>query len=167
MTNEDKEAQKQVQADLVARREDLDLILFEQSKNIYGQEFSVFLQLMQQQQNGHTNKNLELQAIYRAKKTATFINDVIHQLEQIKDSSEDTPSERSKAQKKTFAQQTCMIQNRIQQHMSMHMGQGGNDGRNNDLVAESENRLLASLVDLASVIGISTLTQAILKEKLE
>ena len=46
MTNEDKEAQKQVQADLVARREDLDLILFEQSKNIYGQEFSVFLQLM-------------------------------------------------------------------------------------------------------------------------
>lgn len=29
MTNEDKEAQKLVQADLVARREDLDLILFE------------------------------------------------------------------------------------------------------------------------------------------
>ena len=159
MTNEDKEAQKQVQADLVARREDLDLILFEQSKNIYGQEFSVFLQLMQQQQsNCPSNKKLELQAIYRAKKTATFINDVIHQLEQIKDSSEDTPSERGKAQKKTFAQQTCMLQQRIQQHMSMHLGHGGSDGRSSDLVAESENTLLASLVDLAGVIGINTLT---------
>ena len=51
--------------------------------------------------------------------------------------------------------------------MSMHLGQSGNDGSNSDLVAESENTLLASLVDLASVIGISTLTQAILKEKLE
>ena len=74
MTNEDKEAQKQAQADLVARREDLDLILFEQSKNMYGQEFSVFLQLVHQK----GNQNSELQAIYRAKKTATFINDVIH-----------------------------------------------------------------------------------------
>ena len=34
-----------MQADLVARREDLDLILFEQSKNVYGQEFSIYLQL--------------------------------------------------------------------------------------------------------------------------
>ena len=45
MTHEDKEAQQLVQADLVARREDLDLLLFEQSRNVYGQEFSVFLQL--------------------------------------------------------------------------------------------------------------------------
>ena len=51
--------------------------------------------------------------------------------------------------------------------MSMHLGHGGSDGRSSDLVAESENTLLASLVDLAGVIGINTLTQAILKEKLE
>ena len=51
--------------------------------------------------------------------------------------------------------------------MSMHMSQGASDGRGNDMVAESENKLLASLVDLAGVIGINTLTQAILKEKLE
>ena len=49
----------------------------------------------------------------------------------------------------------------------MYMGQGVSYGRSNDLVAENEIKLLASLVDLAGVIGINTLTQAILKEKLE
>ena len=45
MTLEDKDAQKLVQADLVARREELDLILHEQSRNIYGHEFVIYLKL--------------------------------------------------------------------------------------------------------------------------
>ena len=61
-----------MQADLVARREDLDLILFEQSKNVYGQEFSIYLQLEQEPSNE------SLLALYSARKTASFISDVIH-----------------------------------------------------------------------------------------
>ncbi len=44
MTREDREGQQSVQADLVARREDLDL-MYEQSRNVYGDEFSGYLKL--------------------------------------------------------------------------------------------------------------------------
>ena len=98
MTTEDREGQSLVQADFVARRENLDLMLFEQSKNIYGKEFSIFLQLENEPQNR------ELSSEYTLLKSLSFVEDIIQQLEQIKEE-----QDIEKHQKKNFGQKALMI----------------------------------------------------------
>lgn len=102
MTNEDREGQSLVQADFVARRENLDLLLFEQSKNVYGKEFSIFLQLENEPQSR------ELCSEYSLLKSLSFVEDIIQQLEQIKEE-----QDIEKHQKKTFSVKALMIRQKL------------------------------------------------------
>jgi len=71
MTAEDKEAQQREQAGLVAKREDMDLLLYEQTKNIFGQEFSVFIAL------DNNPGDCSLAQEYEKLKMTSFIQDVV------------------------------------------------------------------------------------------
>ena len=143
MTNEDREGQSLVQADFVARRENLDLLLFEQSKNVYGKEFSIFLQLENEPQNR------ELCSEYSLLKSLSFVEDIIQQLEQIKEE-----QDIEKHQKKTFSVKALMIRQKLPsvQYGSSSSAQLGG--------------LFEDLIELAQIFGF-TLTPEMLRSKSE
>ena len=143
MTNEDREGQSLVQADFVARRENLDLLLFEQSKNVYGKEFSIFLQLENEPQNR------ELCSEYSLLKSLSFVEDIIQQLEQIKEE-----QDIEKHQKKTFSVKALMIRQKLPsvQYGSSSSAQLGG--------------LFDDLIELAQIFGF-TLTPEMLRSKSE
>ena len=70
MAQEDKSGQQKIQHDLVARREELDS-MYEQSRNLYGDEFSVYLKMSTRP--GEANLKDEFDSL----KTKSFIADVI------------------------------------------------------------------------------------------